>query len=64
MHVAFEEMPETARLWIYQADRPFTEKEKEYVQSETAAFLEAWAAHGADLSSSHTILYDLKSTIV
>lgn len=58
MHVAFEEMPETARLWIYQADRPFTEKEKEYVQSETAAFLEAWAAHGADLSSSHTILYD------
>ena len=58
MHVAFEEMPETARLWIYQADRPFTEEEIKFVQSETAAFLETWAAHGADLSSSYTILYD------
>ncbi len=58
MHIDFDEMPDTARLWIYQADRPFTEEEKNFIQSETAAFLEEWTAHGADLSSSYTILYD------
>src|SRR5690606_19391055 len=58
MHVAFDEMPDTARLWIYQADRQFNKDEKTYIQAETASFLEEWTAHGADLSSSHTILYD------
>ena len=58
MHVAFDEMPYTARLWIYQADRQFSKDEKINIQAETASFLEEWTAHGADLSSSHTILYD------
>lgn len=58
MHIAFDEMPDTSRIWIYQADRPFTEEEKNSIESSTAAFLEVWTAHGADLSSSYSILHD------
>lgn len=57
MHIPFEEMPDNARLWIYQADRQLTESEEIYIKNETASFLEGWAAHGAGLNSSYTIAY-------
>lgn len=57
MLVPFESLPEDARVWIYQANRTFTEEEiqKLYVQLET--FLKQWTAHGADLKAGFEIRY-------
>lgn len=58
MNVPFEEMPGSARIWIYQADRALSEQEKAFINSHTDSFLQDWAAHGAGLNASYTILYD------
>ncbi|WP_462253043.1 hypothetical protein [Ekhidna sp.] len=58
MLISFNEMPEEARLWIYQAERKLTDKEVEFVRFNTEKFLSQWQAHGQDLKSSFTIEYD------
>lgn len=58
MLIPFEEMPENARLWIYQAERKLTEKESELVKHNTELFLNQWKAHGQDLKSSFSLQYD------
>ena len=58
MLISFNEMPEEARLWIYQAERKLTDKEVEFVRFNTENFLNQWRAHGQDLKSSFTIEYD------
>lgn len=58
MNIPFEMMPDDSRIWIYQADRQLSEKESEFVKENTDAFLNEWAAHGAGLNASSTILYN------
>lgn len=58
MNIPFEMMPDNSRIWIYQADRQFSPKETEFVKHNTDAFLNEWAAHGAGLNASSTILYN------
>jgi hypothetical protein len=58
MFVEFEEMPGDARIWIYQADREFTENETESITKECMKFLDQWAAHGSGLRSSFEISYN------
>ncbi len=58
MLVEFEEMPDHARLWIYQANRTLNEYEVAYVQEYTATFLKQWQAHGQDLKSSFRLAYN------
>ncbi|MDG1572707.1 ABC transporter ATPase [Robiginitalea sp. M366] len=58
MLVPFTELPETARIWIYQANRPFTEAEALEVSEKTAAFLEQWTAHGASLKAGFELRYN------
>lgn len=57
MLVAFEELPENARIWIYQASRSFTDAEVEEIEKRTAEFVESWTAHGAGLEASFEIRY-------
>lgn len=57
MNIPFEEMPDDARIWIYQADRPLTEQEEGFINKSTDTFLKEWAAHGAGLNASFSILY-------
>ena len=58
MRVAFDSMEQTARVWIYQADRQLSEIEKAEIMSLTDQFLEKWTAHGKDLRSAAGIFYD------
>ncbi|WP_109833081.1 hypothetical protein [Reichenbachiella versicolor] len=58
MLVAFEELPETARVWVYQANRKLTKEEQSSIDIKSSQFLEQWAAHGAPLKSSFQILHD------
>ncbi|MBT8253633.1 MAG: ABC transporter ATPase [Flavobacteriaceae bacterium] len=57
MLVDFNVLPETARIWIYQANRSFTEDEIEIIKQRLDVFLEQWTAHGGDLLSGYLIKY-------
>lgn len=48
---SIEALPDTARIWIYQADRRLTDSEAEFVREHTGKFLESWNAHGNPLRS-------------
>lgn len=57
MLVSFEELPQNARVWIYQADRNLTEEECRFMEQQTEAFINGWDAHGASLQASFGIPY-------
>lgn len=57
MLVDFNTLPEESRVWIYQANRSFTEQELEEIQSKLDVFIENWTAHGSDLQSGYVIKY-------
>lgn len=58
MFVPFETLPEESRVWIYQADRSFSEQEQEQISSRLQQFIEQWTAHGADLMASYELRYN------
>ena len=58
MLIPFIDLPDQARVWIYQASRPFSKEEKADITQEIEAFLKQWAAHGSDLVTSYEIPYD------
>jgi len=55
MYVPFEHLPDHARLWIYQADRKFSEAEEAVIDEEAHVFCELWVAHGNPLKTSFKI---------
>tara|TARA_B100000767_G_scaffold273400_1_gene303384 strand:+ start:5442 stop:5927 length:486 start_codon:yes stop_codon:yes gene_type:complete len=58
MLISFSDLPNHARVWIYQASRPFSFKEKERVYQQVQEFLKQWAAHGTDLVTAFEIPYN------
>ncbi len=57
MLVDFSTLPETSRVWIYQANRSFSETELEEIKSKLDVFIENWTAHGSDLQAGYDIKY-------
>ena len=57
MLVEFKSLPETARVWIYQCNRSFTDQELIEVREELDDFVTKWTAHGADLKAGYEIRY-------
>ncbi|RLD30040.1 MAG: ABC transporter ATPase [Bacteroidetes bacterium] len=57
MLVDFNILPETSKVWIYQASRSFTENELKEITSKLNTFIENWTAHGSDLQSGYEIKY-------
>jgi hypothetical protein len=55
--VEFNTLPEESKVWIYQANRSFSEQEIEEIQAKLDEFLENWTAHGSDLESGYLIKY-------
>ncbi|PIB36712.1 hypothetical protein BFP72_15545 [Reichenbachiella sp. 5M10] len=58
MIVPFDQMPESARVWIYQANKSFEPQDLRLIQEEATQFLTGWAAHGAPLKSAFKVLHD------
>jgi len=58
MFVPFNVLENSARVWIYQSGRKFTEIEKDTISQTLSSFTQQWAAHGSPLKTSFTILYD------
>jgi hypothetical protein len=57
MLVDFDTLPEESRVWIYQANRSFSEEEITELSSKLKTFIEAWTAHGKDLQAAFKIVY-------
>jgi hypothetical protein len=57
MHVAFDQLPATARVWIYQAARPLTEPEVVTALPLLAHFSAEWTSHGRNLLASAEVLH-------
>ncbi|WP_308421145.1 hypothetical protein [Echinicola rosea] len=51
-------MPDTARVWIYQANRKFSNEEKDLIASRMTAFCDQWNTHGNRMPTSFDIKYD------
>ena len=57
MLVEFDTLPEESRVWIYQANRSFSETEISEINEKLKVFIEAWTAHGQDLQSGFKVVY-------
>ncbi|MCR5888042.1 hypothetical protein LRS06_09700 [Hymenobacter sp. J193] len=57
MYVPFDQLPASARVWIYQASRPFTEAEIVDMQPALRQFAQEWTSHGRTLAASAEVLH-------
>ena len=58
MYIDFKELPEDARVWIYQSNRSCTPEEQAQLTTQLKAYLEEWTAHGSELWASFEIRYN------
>ncbi len=56
--IAFDTLPDTARLWIFAADRRLSDHERELLLDATDGFLSEWAAHGVPLHAGRELRLD------
>ena len=47
-----------SRVWVYQSDRQFTDKEVEAIQQRLNVFTEQWKAHGHQLDAKAEVIYN------
>lgn len=57
MLVDFNTLPEHSRVWIYQANRSFSDEELTEIKQKLDTFITNWTAHGADLNAGYDIRY-------
>lgn len=57
MLVEFNTLPEESKIWIYQANRSFSETELEEIKDKLNTFITNWTAHGSDLQAGYEIRY-------
>ena len=58
MLVEFNVLPESSRVWIFQANRSFSKEELKELGQELDAFIQDWTAHGSDLQAGYEIRYN------
>jgi hypothetical protein len=58
MHVPFEQLPPSSRIWIYQSERPLTSSDLEILSPALRAFTEGWLVHGQPIDASFEIRYN------
>ena len=58
MLVEFNTLPDSSRVWVYQADREFSSKEVDQITEQLKMFASNWKRHGDDLKASFQIKYN------
>ncbi|WP_158976779.1 ABC transporter ATPase [Cellulophaga sp. L1A9] len=58
MLIDFKDLPDSSRIWIYQANRSFNEIELIEIRSALDIFLKDWTAHGSDLNAGYEMPYN------
>lgn len=56
MYIDFDKLPDMARVWVYQADRPLSEGEVKTIDESLQSALGQWAAHGQPLLASAQVV--------
>lgn len=57
MFVPYNQLPSSARVWVYQSDRAFSKEEEIEIKEKITSFLEQWQVHGEDLTASFLLKY-------
>jgi hypothetical protein len=57
MLVDFNTLPEESKVWVYQANRSFSEEELQEITEKLSVFVENWSAHGTGLEAGFNIKY-------
>jgi len=58
MVIAFDQLPSTARIWIYQANRSLQPNEVALVTDRMATFMEGWRSHGENINVAMKLAYN------
>ncbi|MFD2573665.1 hypothetical protein ACFSUS_23705 [Spirosoma soli] len=58
MWIDFDKLPETARVWVYQANRPLSADDVVTIGQALEPALNQWAAHGQPLLASAKVVED------
>ncbi|SDG98232.1 ABC transporter ATPase [Psychroflexus sediminis] len=58
MVVEFSELPDSSRVWVFQASRGFSEDELNEIKPKIERFLENWTVHGQSLKAGFDIRYN------
>lgn len=58
MYVPFDSLEDTARVWIYQAERKLSTLEMDTISEILSSFTEQWSAHGNPLKTSFKIFHN------
>ena len=58
MFVDFNTLPDSSRVWVYQADRAFTAIEGKEIEEKLTPFVHHWKRHGEDLKASFLLKYN------
>lgn len=58
MIVDYNLLPDTSRVWVYQANRAFTAQEITIIEEHATEFIDAWTRHGDDLKGGFTVKYN------
>ncbi len=56
MYTDFNTLPDHARVWVYQANRPLTDAEVSEIDNTLQTSLSTWAAHGQPLLASACVV--------
>ena len=59
MYTAYEEMPSTSRVWVYQASTPLTDKQVDTLNNAIKAFCGEWEAHKQPVKACGAVLHGL-----
>ncbi|MCA6078564.1 hypothetical protein [Fulvivirga sedimenti] len=57
MWISFDELPESARVWIYQANREIDASTELEILKSLQDFIQDWAAHGSPLRGSARVYH-------
>ncbi len=58
MFIPFDSISPASRIWIYQADRKFTDKEIAEIRAYLEKFTRQWSAHSQELKTSFDIRFN------
>jgi hypothetical protein len=58
MFVPFSDLPESARVWVYQANRSLTAADLSTIEDVLTSFISRWQSHGSELYGSFKVLYN------
>ncbi|MCY7359714.1 MAG: hypothetical protein LH609_20120 [Rudanella sp.] len=56
MYISFSQLPDDARLWVYQANCPLTDADVAHIELSLQPALSGWAAHGQPLLASAQVV--------